>query len=161
VLVVRVHPENLERQHLPAESRGKDVWERRFRAINEWEAHLTANGIRVVKIFLNLSPGEQRKRLLARIDDPTKNWKFSSADLVERGHWDEYQHAYSEVLAHTSTEHAPWHVVPADHKWFARVAVSAVVVDALAAIDPQFPKLDPAAIADLKKAHAQLLAEKD
>ena len=161
VLVVRVHPENLERQHLPAESRGKDVWERRFRAINEWEAHLTANGIRVVKIFLNLSPGEQRKRLLARIDAPTKNWKFSSADLVERGHWDEYQHAYSEVLAHTSTEHAPWHVVPADHKWFARVAVSAVVVDALAAIDPQFPKLDPAAIADLKKAHAQLLAEKD
>jgi len=115
----------------------------------------------VVKIFLNLSPGEQRKRLLARIDDPTKNWKFSSADLVERGHWDEYQHAYSEVLANTSTEHAPWHVVPADHKWFARVAVSAVVVDALAAIDPQFPKLDAAAIADLKKAHAQLLAEKD
>jgi polyphosphate kinase 2 (PPK2 family) len=114
----------------------------------------------VVKIFLNLSPGEQRKRLLARIDDPTKNWKFSSADLVERGHWDEYQHAYSEVLSHTSTEHAPWHVVSADHKWFARVAVSAVVVDALAAIDPQFPKLDPAAIADLKKAHAQLLAEK-
>jgi PPK2 family polyphosphate:nucleotide phosphotransferase len=161
VLVVRVHPENLERQHLPAAARGKDVWERRFLAINEWEAHLTANGINLVKIFLNLSPGEQRKRLLARIDDPTKNWKFSAADLVERGHWAEYQHAYSEVLAHTSTEHAPWHVVPADHKWFARVAVSAIVVDALAAIDPQFPKLDKAAIAGLKKARTELLADKD
>jgi PPK2 family polyphosphate:nucleotide phosphotransferase len=161
VLVVRVHPENLQRQHLPAEARGKDVWEERFRAINEWEAHLTTNGIHVVKIFLNLSPGEQRKRLLARIDDPTKNWKFSAADLVERGHWDEYQRAYSEVLAHTSTPYAPWHVVPADHKWFARVAVSAIVVDALAAINPQFPKLDRTAIADLKKARAQLLAEKD
>ena len=161
VLVVRVHPENLERQHLPPEARAKDVWEQRFQAINEWEAHLTANGIRVVKIFLNLSRGEQRKRLLARIDDPEKNWKFSAADLVERARWDEYQHAYSEVLTHTSTAVAPWHVVPADHKWFARVAVSAVVVDALAAIDPQFPKLDPAAHAQLAKARAQLTAEKD
>jgi PPK2 family polyphosphate:nucleotide phosphotransferase len=160
VLVVRVHPENLERQHLPAEARGKEVWERRFRAINEWEAHLTANGFRVVKIFLNLSRGEQRKRLLARIDDPEKNWKFSAADLVERAHWDEYQHAYSEVLSHTSTEVAPWHVVPADHKWFARVAVSAVVVDALAAIDPQYPKLDAAARTQLAKARDQLSAEK-
>ena len=160
VLVVRVHPENLDRQHLPAEARGKDVWGQRFQAINEWEAHLTGNGIRVVKIFLNLSRDEQRKRLLARIDDPSKNWKFSAADLVERAHWDEYQHAYSEVLSHTSTAQAPWHVIPADHKWFARVAVSAVVVDALAAIDPQFPKLGPAAHADLEKAHAQLLAEK-
>ncbi len=160
VLVVRVHPENLDRQHLPPETREKGVWEQRFRAINEWEAHLTESGIRVVKIFLNLSPGEQRKRLLARIDDPEKNWKFSAADLVERAHWDEYQHAYSEVLSHTSTEVAPWHVVPADHKWFARVAVSAVIVDALAAIDPHYPKLDPAAHAALAKARAQLEAEK-
>jgi PPK2 family polyphosphate:nucleotide phosphotransferase len=160
VLVVRVHPENLERQHLPAASRGKDVWERRFQAINQWEAHLTASGIHVVKIFLNLSRGEQRKRLLARIDDPDKNWKFSAADLVERGHWDEYQHAYSEVLSNTSTAVAPWHVVPADHKWFARVAVSAVVVDALASIDPRYPKLGVAARADLAKARAQLEAEK-
>jgi len=161
VLVVRVHPENLERQHLPADTRGKDVWEKRFREINEWEEHLTENGIRLVKIFLNLSRGEQRKRLLARIDDPEKNWKFSAADLVERGHWDEYQHAYSEAITHTSTEQAPWHIVPADHKWFARVAVSAVIVDALAAIDPKFPRLGPAEHAALEKARATLAAERD
>jgi PPK2 family polyphosphate:nucleotide phosphotransferase len=161
VLVVRVHPEILEQQRIPAETRGKAIWDQRFREINEWEAHLTDNGIRLVKIFLNLSRGEQRKRLLARIDDPEKNWKFSAADLVEREHWDEYQHAYSEVLSHTSTEQAPWHVVPADHKWFARVAVSAVVVDALAAIDPRFPKLGPDARAGLENARTQLLAETD
>jgi PPK2 family polyphosphate:nucleotide phosphotransferase len=161
VLVVRVHPDDLDREHLPPETRGKDIWGRRFTAINEWERHLDANGIRVVKIFLNLSRAEQRKRLLARIDDPEKNWKFSAADLVEREHWDEYQHAYSEVLSFTSTEVAPWYVVPADHKWFARVAVSAVVVDALASIDPQYPKLGAAARADLARARAQLVAEKE
>ena len=160
VLVVRVHPENLDRQHLPEEARGKDVWARRFREINDWERHLTDNGIRVVKLFLNVSKQEQRNRLLARIDDPAKNWKFSAADLVERGFWPAYQHAYSEMLSHTSTEWAHWHVVPADHKWFARVAVAAVVVDALATIDPHFPKLDAAALAVLGKAREQLTAEK-
>ena len=160
VLVVRVHPENLDRQHLPAEARGKTVWERRFQDINSWEAHLTENGIRLVKIFLHLSREEQRRRLLARIDDPEKNWKFAAADLAERGHWDEYQHAYSEVLTHTSTDSAPWHVIPADHKWFARVAAAAVIVDALAAIDPQFPKLAPADRAGLERARAQLTGEK-
>jgi len=158
VLVVRVHPENLDRQHLPALARGKDVWAQRFRQINEWERHLVENGIHVVKVFLNLSRDEQRRRLLARIDDPEKNWKFSSADLAERGHWDEYQHAYSEVLSHTSTEWAPWHVVPADHKWFARIAVAAIVVDALAGIDPRFPELGPEARAGLEAARRQLTA---
>ena len=159
VLVVRVHPENLDRQHLPAEARAHGVWERRFREINDFERHLVDNGIRVAKIFLNVSRAEQRRRLLARIDDADKNWKFSSADLAERGHWDEYQHAYSEVLSHTSTEAAPWHVVPADHKWFARIAVAAVIVDALAGIDPQYPKLDASARAALAEARAQLAAE--
>jgi PPK2 family polyphosphate:nucleotide phosphotransferase len=159
VLVVRVHPENLDRQRLPAEARGHGIWERRFREINDWERRLVDNGIRVAKIFLNVSKAEQRRRFLARIDDPDKNWKFSAADLAERAHWDEYQHAYSEVLSHTSTEWAPWHVVPADHKWFARVAVAAVIVEALAGIDPHYPKLDATAHAGLAAARAQLEAE--
>ncbi len=159
VLVVRVHPENLDRQHIPEAAR-KGVWERRFEQINNWERELVDNGTHVVKVFLNLSKGEQRDRLLARIDDPTKNWKFSAADLVERGRWDDYQHAYSEALSHTSTEWAPWHVVPADHKWFARLAVAAIVVDALAGIDPQFPTLGAAEHAGLAKARKQLEAEK-
>jgi PPK2 family polyphosphate:nucleotide phosphotransferase len=160
VLVVRVHPENLDRQHLPAAARGKDIWDRRFREINDWERYITGNGIRIVKVFLNVSKQEQHNRLLARIDDPDKNWKFSPADLVEREFWPAYQHAYSDVLSHTSTEWAPWHVVPADHKWFARVAVAAIVVDALATIDPKFPKLDDAARAVLARAREQLVAEK-
>ena len=160
VLVVRVHPENLERQHLPDRAKGREIWERRFREIKGWERHLVDNGIRVVKVFLNLSRDEQRKRLLARIDDPEKNWKFSIGDLAEREHWDEYQHAYSEALSHTSTEWAPWHVVPADHKWFARVAVAAVIVDTLADIDPRFPKLGAAELADLEGARARLKAER-
>ena len=159
VLVVRVHPENLERQRLPAEARGKDVWERRFREINDWEHHLVDNGIHVVKLFLNISKAEQRDRLLARIDDPDKNWKFSPADLAERRHWDEYQHAYSEVLSHTSTTWAPWHAVPADHKWFARLAVAAVIVEALVRIDPQFPKLGATERDELATARRQLEAE--
>ena len=160
VLVVRVHPENLQRQRLPADTLGKGIWERRFRGINEWEHHLVENGFHIAKVFLNLSREEQRRRLLARIDDPEKNWKFSTADLAEREHWDEYQHAYSEALSHTSTEWAPWHVVPADHKWFARVAVAAIVVDALARIDPRYPELDAAARSALAAARAQLSGEK-
>ncbi len=159
VLVVRVHPDALEREHLPPEARGKNIWERRFREINEWEHHLVDNGVPVVKLFLNVSNAEQRRRLLDRIDDPDKNWKFSAADLAEREHWDEYQRAYSEVLSQTSTQWAPWHVVPADHKWFARVAVAAVIVDALARINPQFPEVDAAVRRDLAKARTRLEAE--
>jgi PPK2 family polyphosphate:nucleotide phosphotransferase len=158
VLVVRVHPENLERERLPAAARRGDVWARRYREINDWERRLVDNGIEIVKIFLNLSPEEQRKRLLARIDDPDKNWKFSAADLAERELWDEYQHAYSEAITHTSTEWAPWHIVPADHKWFARVGVAAVVVDALARIDPRYPELDGQARAGLAAAREKLSA---
>lgn len=158
VLVVRVHPENLDRQRLPAEAR-HGIWERRFREINDWERHLVDNGIHVAKVFLNLSRAEQRRRLLARITDPDKNWKLSPADIAERAHWDEYQHAYSQALSNTSTEQAPWHVVPADHKWFARLAVAAIVVDALARIDPQYPRLGPSEQAQLAEMRARLEAE--
>jgi PPK2 family polyphosphate:nucleotide phosphotransferase len=159
VLVVRVHPENLDRQHLPADARGKDIWARRYREINDWERYLVANGIHVVKLFLNISKAEQRERLLSRIDDPDKNWKFSMADVAEREHWEEYQHAYAAMLSHTSTSWAPWHVVPADHKWFARLSVAAAVVTALAAIDPRFPVVGPAERAVLARARKRLEAE--
>jgi PPK2 family polyphosphate:nucleotide phosphotransferase len=153
VLVVRVHRELLERQRLP---RAGAVWRRRFQAVNAFEKHLTDNGFRIVKLFLNLSKEEQRKRLLARIDRPEKNWKFSAADIRERGHWREYQRAYADMLTHTSTEHAPWHVIPADHKWFSRIAAAAVIVNALDGIDPQYPVLDAAARRELLEVRGAL-----
>jgi len=140
VLVVRVHPEILDREKLPAAAkRKKDVWRLRYRQINDWERYLTENGIRVVKLFLNLSKEEQRIRFLRRLDLPDHNWKFSAADVNEREHWDEYQSAFSEMLSHTSTEWAPWHVIPADRKWFARIGAGAVLVHALMELDPRFP----------------------
>jgi PPK2 family polyphosphate:nucleotide phosphotransferase len=144
VVVVRVHPENLERQKLPRSTRRGDVWKRRFREINDWERYLTDNGIAVVKLFLNLSREEQRTRLLRRIDLDDHNWKFSTADIAEREHWDDYQAAFSAVLSHTSTPWAPWHVIPADRKWFARIGGAAVIVSALMEIDPRFPKVSDA-----------------
>ena len=159
VLVVRVHPELLAAQHLPLEHRGPDVWHRRYREINHWERYLTDNGFKIVKLFLNLSKDEQRRRFLARIDEPEKNWKFSPADARERAHWDEYQVAYSEMLSHTSTQWAPWHVIPADHKWFARIAAAATIADALVGIDPRFPEVDDATRAALTQARADLEAE--
>jgi PPK2 family polyphosphate:nucleotide phosphotransferase len=159
VLVVRVHPELLERQHLPAEARGKRVWKRRYREINDWERYLTDNGFRLVKIFLNVSKEEQRRRFLARIEEPEKNWKFSASDVEEREHWDEYQVAISEMLSHTSTESAPWHVIPADRKWFARAAAAATIVTALMDIDPQYPTIGDEARAALLAAKVDLEAE--
>jgi PPK2 family polyphosphate:nucleotide phosphotransferase len=141
VLVVRVHKELLERQKLPREARDHGIWKRRYREINDWERYLTDNGIRVVKLFLNLSKEEQRVRFLRRIDLPDHNWKFSSADVQERGYWDDYQAAFSEMLSHTSTEWAPWHVIPADRKWYARIAAGAVIANALLEIDPQYPEV--------------------
>ncbi|HKO26550.1 MAG TPA: polyphosphate kinase 2 family protein [Solirubrobacteraceae bacterium] len=141
VLVVRVHPENLDRQRIPKPSNQEDVWKRRYRAINDWERHLTDNGFRIVKLFLNLSREEQRVRFLRRIDLPDHNWKFSTADVREREHWDAYQHAFSEALTHTSTKWAPWYVIPADRKWFERVAVGMVLAHTLLEIDPHFPKV--------------------
>jgi PPK2 family polyphosphate:nucleotide phosphotransferase len=139
VLVVRVHPELLLRQKLPKEARGKAVWDRRYREINDWERYLVDNGFKVVKLFLNLSYEEQRQRFLARIDRPEKNWKFSPNDVRERKFWDDYQKAFSEMLSATSTKWAPWYVIPADRKWFERLAVSAVLAHTLIEIDPQFP----------------------
>jgi PPK2 family polyphosphate:nucleotide phosphotransferase len=159
VLVVRVHPENLDRQKLVPAAKRRDVWKRRYREINEWERYLTDNGFRVVKLFLNLSKEEQRRRLLRRIDLPDHRWKFSPADVAERGFWDEYQKAYSDVLSNTSTEWAPWYVIPADRKWFARIAAASVIVDALIDIDPRFPGVDGAQEAALLKAKQALEEE--
>src|SRR5215469_3465348 len=139
VLVVRVHPENLDRQRLPEQARGKDVWDRRYREINDWERYLTGNGFKVVKLFLNLSQEEQRIRFLKRIDLPEKNWKFSSADAKERQRWDDYQHAFSQMLSATSTKWAPWYVIPADHKWFARICAAAVIVPPWTEMNPNTP----------------------
>jgi PPK2 family polyphosphate:nucleotide phosphotransferase len=141
VLVVRVHPEVLERQRLPHAATRGGLWKRRFRAINDWERHLTDNGFRIVKLFLNLSKEEQRERFLRRIDLPDHRWKFSEADVAERARWDDYQEAFSETLSHTSTSWAPWYVIPADRKWFARIAAAAVLVHTLMELDPQFPEV--------------------
>ncbi len=159
VLVVRVHPELLDRQRLPADSRGPDIWRRRFREINELERHLVDNGIHVVKVLLHISRTEQRRRFLERIDDPRKNWKFSAADARERRHWDAYMAAFSDALSHTSTRWAPWHVVPNDHKWFGRLAVAALLVDTLEAIDPDFPTPTEEERRALQAARRELEAE--
>lgn len=159
VLVARVHPEDLDRERLPPPARGAGVWKRRYQEINDWERYLTGNGIRVVKLFLNVSKEEQRTRFLKRIDRPEKNWKFSASDARERRYWDDYQRAYSEMLTHTSTEWAPWHVLPADHKWFTRVCAAAVIAAALIEIGPRYPVLGEAARIELGKAKAELEAE--
>ena len=150
MLVVRVHPEILAKQRIPSAVADGDVWKQRFREVNHFEEHLFHNGIIPVKIFLNVSKEEQRKRFLARIDDPDKNWKFSMSDCQERAHWDEYQAAFEEVLNHTSTEVAPWFVIPADHKWFARLAVSEAVCRVLERLKLKYPTVTP-------ERHAELL----
>ncbi|MGW3073506.1 polyphosphate kinase 2 family protein [Kitasatospora sp. NPDC001132] len=159
VLVVRVHPENLDRQRLPQDAKGPGIWHRRYREINDWERYLTDNGFKVVKIFLNVSKEEQRRRFLARIDLPEKNWKFSEADIREREYWDAYQEAFSDMLSATSTPWAPWYVVPADRKWFARICAAAVLAHTLIGIDPQFPTLDEQARKGLNAAKRRLEAE--
>lgn len=159
VLVVRVHPEALARQRLPEAGADGGIWDRRYREINDWERYLVDNGIAVVKLFLNLSKEEQRTRFLKRIDVPERNWKFSAADVRERRRWDDYQDAFSRMLSATSTEHAPWYVVPADRKWFARICAGAVLAHALIEIDPHFPVVGPDARRDLAAAGRDLVAE--
>jgi len=141
VLVVRVHHQHLDRQRLPEPVKKGDVWPRRYREINDWERYLTDNGVRVVKLFLNLSKEQQRIRFLRRLDLPDHNWKFSDADVRERERWDDYQEAFSQMLSHTSTEWAPWHVIPADRKWFARIGAGSVIAHTLMEIDPHFPSV--------------------
>lgn len=159
VLVVRVHPELLEPQHLPGVAAGEDLWERRFAQINDWEHYLTDNGIRILKVLLDISKEEQRQRFLRRLDLPDHHWKFSKQDIQERRYWDDYQSAFSDMLSHTSTEWAPWHVIPADHKWFARLCVSAVLVHALMGIDPRYPELTADQRRDELEAREELMAE--
>ena len=159
VLVVRVHPDLLAAEHLPAAARKHDVWARRYREINDWERYLVGNGIHVVKIMLNVSKREQAERFLKRIDHPEKNWKFSPSDVRERRHWEDYQQAFDSMLSHTSTRWAPWYVVPADHKWFSRLATAAVLVMALHAINPGYPAADPAEREEMASARAELVAE--
>jgi PPK2 family polyphosphate:nucleotide phosphotransferase len=159
VLVVRVHPELLERRPLGGASGDGELWARRYEDINNWERHLTDNGYKLVKLFLNLSKEEQRIRFLKRIDLAEKNWKFSSADARERERWDDYQHAFSQMLSHTSTAWAPWHVIPADRKWFARIAAAAVIVGALVELDPQYPTVSDEDRRALRDARAALVAE--
>jgi polyphosphate kinase 2 (PPK2 family) len=158
VLVVRVHPKFLATQHLPASATKGGVWKRRFREINDWERMLADNGFPMVKLFLHVSKEEQKRRLLARIDTEEKNWKFSMADVHERARWDDYQAAYDDMLRHTSTEWAPWYVVPADHKWFTRVVVAEVLVATLMDLDPKYPTLSKAQRADLIEARDALEA---
>jgi PPK2 family polyphosphate:nucleotide phosphotransferase len=157
VLVARVHPELLAAEWMP--SAGKKLWERRYREINDWERYLADNGIHIVKVMLNVSRREQAKRFLKRIDHPDKNWKFSPSDVRERRHWDEYRRAFDIMLSQTSTKWAPWYVVPADHKWFSRLATAAILVRALRAIDPRYPAADPAARGQMMQARAELVAE--
>jgi PPK2 family polyphosphate:nucleotide phosphotransferase len=157
VLVVRVHPEILRREGLPEEILADEgIWEQRYRSIVDLERHLHANGTRVVKFFLHVSKEEQRRRLLARIDDPRKNWKFSVADLGERERWEEYRRAYEECLAATSTEAAPWYVVPADDKENARLVISQVIVETLDGLDMHLPGVSPARREELLAARERL-----
>ena len=159
VLVVRVHPENLDRQKLPAGAKGKGVWERRYREINDWERYLAGNGFKLVKLFLNLSKEEQRTRFFKRLDLPEKNWKFSAADVRERQRWDDYQQAFSQMLSATSTSWAPWYVIPADRKWFARISAAAVIAHTLIGIDPQYPEVTADRRADLLVVKGELEAQ--
>ncbi|MEO7932791.1 MAG: polyphosphate kinase 2 family protein [Chthoniobacterales bacterium] len=159
-LVVRVHPEFLAKQKLPRQLVGKDIWENRFQDINDFERTQTRNGTIIRKFFLNVSKEEQKKRFLARLDDPTKNWKFSAADVAERGHWDEYMAAYEDMIRHTATESAPWFVVPADKKWFTRLVVVAAVIDALESLDLEYPSVTEAMKKDNLAARKILASEK-
>jgi PPK2 family polyphosphate:nucleotide phosphotransferase len=159
VLVVRVHPQILESQKMPEASKGKDVWQRRFREINDWERYLTDNGTKIVKLFLNVSKDEQKQRFLDRIEEPESNWKFSPTDVRERVHWDDYQKAFADMLSNTSTPWAPWHVIPADRKWFMRLSAAAVILDALMELDPTWPEPTAEAREEMAKAKAELLAE--
>jgi PPK2 family polyphosphate:nucleotide phosphotransferase len=159
VLVTRVHPEILQRQQIPDHLRDENIWQRRFEEINNFEKYLVHNGVVVLKFFLNVSKKEQKKRFLERIDQPDKNWKFSANDAKERAHWDDYMNAYEDMFNHTSTEWAPWHIIPADHKWFTRCAVAGVIYQTLKELDLKYPTIDEAQKQELLKAKQMLESE--
>ncbi len=156
VLVVRVHPEILTRQHLPEKLITKSIWDERYQDIHAFERYLSRNGVVVRKFFLNVSRKEQKQRFLARLDEPEKNWKFSAADVRERESWDDYMKAYEEMIHNTATEHAPWYVVPADHKWFTRLVVSAAIVDTLESLNLAYPQVDAGKRKELQAARRVL-----
>jgi PPK2 family polyphosphate:nucleotide phosphotransferase len=158
VLIVRVHPELLDHQKLPSKLRTKNIWEERFEDIRAFEKHLARSGTIVRKFFLNVSRKEQKRRFLKRLEHAEKNWKFATADVAERGHWDEYLDAYEQAIRHTATPEAPWYVIPADHKWFTRLIVAAAAIDALASLNLEFPEVDKTRLAELAQARKDLLA---
>ena len=159
VLVVRVHPELLDAQRLPGELVTKEIWKERYEDINAFERYLTRNGVAIRKFFLNVSKEEQKRRFLARLDEPGKSWKFSPADVRERQYWDLYMQAYEKMIRATSTEHAPWYVVPADHKVYTHLVVAEAVIDALEELNLSFPKVGPEKRKELDAARAQLERE--
>jgi len=160
VLVVRVHPELLPKQHLPDKLVTRNIWNDRFRHIRHFEDYLVSQGTVVRKFFLHVSKQEQRRRFLERLDHPDKNWKFSTADVLERKLFGDYTDAYEDMIRHTASKDAPWYVVPADNKWFTRLVVAAVVVDALESIKPSFPKLDDDKMREFASARSALEAER-
>lgn len=161
VLVVRVHKTILNGQKLPSKLVTKEIWEDRFKDIRNYEKYLARNGTVVIKIFLNVSKEEQKKRFIERIDDPNKNWKFSSADVKERGYWDQYMEAYEDMIQNTSTEDSPWYVIPADNKSYARIAVASAIIHALDQMDLEYPKVSTEKITELNEIKRTLLEEKD
>lgn len=160
VLVVRVHPELLQQERIPSSLVSKEIWKQRFEDIGAFERYLSRNGIVVRKFFLNVSKKEQKARFLKRLEEPEKNWKFSPADVQEREHWDEYMHAYEEMIASTASKHAPWYVVPADNKWFTRVVVAAAIVDTLQDLNLSYPKVDAEKRKQLEAARVLLSGDK-
>lgn len=159
VLVVRVHPEFLKRQRLPKQLAGKELWKERFDDIRNLEQHLVRNGTVIRKFFLNVSNDEQNRRFLARLDEPDKNWKFSDADVKERQYWDDYMKAYEDMIRHTATPDAPWYVVPANHKWFMHLMVSAAIIDTLESLDLEYPRVDSERLKALQEARIALERE--
>ena len=159
VLVVRVHPEYLERQRLPKRLVGKDIWDDRFKSIRTFERHLARNGVLILKFFLYVSKEEQRQRFLERLQEPAKRWKFEMGDVAERKLWDRYMHAYEEAIRHSSREEAPWYVVPADNKWFARLVIAEAMVDAMEKLNLEFPKVEGSALKEMERVRGALMAE--
>ena len=160
VLVVRVHPEMLEHEHLPLGETGKNLWKHRYKDICAFEHHLVRNGTLVLKFHLRVSKEEQRKRFLARLDEPNKRWKFSMNDITERARWDDYMDAFADMIRETSTDYAPWYVIPADHKHIAWLVVSAAIIEALEGLKLEYPKITGNALKELKKVERALKSEK-
>jgi PPK2 family polyphosphate:nucleotide phosphotransferase len=159
VLVVRVHPEFLQKQSLPPELIGKNIWKERFKDIGNFERYLARNGVAICKFFLHVSKKEQKKRFLERLDNPDKNWKFSPSDTKERAFWDQYMESYEEMIRETATEQAPWYVVPANNKWFTRVVVAAAIIDTMASLNLKFPEVSQDKLKELNAVRETLLQE--